>query len=321
MAKASPDQKRGGMWIALAVLLFILVLLCIPAAIFSGRNYGPLAHTLILALTSLFATLLLVSGSKATAEGTVFGVRFSLTQGFAAFVIFFLVLGLLIPPRFTQTVRFRALEQGRIIPKDFDLVVYVPNADPVPRKGVNGEASMELSTAVESIPQLDFTCVGYNLRSQPPYSIINGIVNLDVIKSGPLPPTGPGGYPSPAVIPEIPKDEPPPGKTLLNPDEVSLRYRNISGDSLTLFPFDVHRYHKIRREDIHGGEQWMKFPFEASEEYESYNSFLAGKGWFCFVVREKDGKYTFLGCRNLFLQPVNYLTVDKGEDGYFAKFE
>lgn len=306
---------------SLLLLLVILLLFSFPYTVVNGAHLAPIARVLVLGLNALFIALLVLAGTTAVAwaKGVGWGMR--ITGSGAVFLIVFVAQFWLMPHPDTQTIRVYLAHQGRILEANFSLIAYLPDAEPITKRSDENQISVQVPSHLAEIPELIIACPGYTLRDTPPFPIVNKVVRLAMVKSETPPPINPGRFPDTTVISDLPTREMVHQPPKHDSSEVTLQYKNISDTNLRLLVFDCSRHYRIVDRNISGGSPWMDWPLDARDEFAAYNKFRDTTGWFCFVVRDLEGRDTPVGCVNVCKKLITRLIVTssspKGFEGTF----
>jgi hypothetical protein len=313
------DEKRSDqppMGIIIALLVFsAVVMLC---ALAFGHKLSPIGRQMVVLVASASTAILMLYGTKyAAASGTVKGITFRFTGSGAIFVVTFFLLHYFMPKPDTVNVRIYLKHQQSDLLIPFRIRAKVRGAETVDKPAQNGETTVEVPSYLKEL-DLTVTCAGYRQVKPGPFQIDGGVVIVEMQKISAPPPLAPSELPPESIISDMPTRDQAKQSPAVSPDQVTLFYRNGTEAPLILLLFNVSRHYRIIDDKIDGGSAWQTFPIEPTDEFTAYNNFIEGSGWYCFVVRDADGKYHNLGCKNIFQKQNTRLTVRKSNAGVFT---
>lgn len=311
-------RNKGAEKIA-RLLAFIFAALFVAIAIFAiffSATLSIVAQQLVYIITAVVFALALGVGSNAFFEGQYKQMKLTAFGPWVCGVVVYLLLYYFVPTAATQNVRFVLQHKGVVLEKDFDLRVRIPRMEEQSQKGHRGGAAIELPSQIKSIKTVAVDCPGYGLRDAGPYKIEDGVVYLEMRKTESPPPPGPADVPPIDIISDKATREQVAAPPVVPFDRVTLMYRNMAPHDVELYLLDFSRHYKIIDEKIEGGSPWVYFPIDAKDEFEPYNNFVGGTGWYGLVVKAPDGKFHYLGTENLFRNKLMSLTISPTEDEY-----
>jgi hypothetical protein len=225
-----------------------------------------------------------------------------------------------------QAVSVRLLYQGRILPREFDLVAYVPGMDPVAARGHDGVASIRVLPRASALDDVSVTCTGYSVKDRGPFGIDGGVVNVAMVDDGPPDPLGLDKLPSDAWLDQAvsidgaPSAEQVKAAPAVNPGDVSFRYKNLTDSPLRLLLYSWSRRYQdpLPLPALAPNSPWHVLDFPARNDFQTFEVFQGGTGWYSFVAydeRRRSGgpRQFYLGTRNLFRRkdPTLILTSTK----------
>jgi hypothetical protein len=227
-----------------------------------------------------------------------------------------------------QTVSVRLLYQGRTLPRDFDLIAYVPGMDPVGAPGRDGVASIHVLAKVSAIDDLSVKCTGYSVKDRGPFGIEGGVVSVVMVDDGPPNPIEPEKYPSDAWVDQVvsvdgaPSVEEVKASPRVSPGDVSFRYKNLTNSPLRLLLYSwSRRYPEPLPESVLApNSPWAHdLPFPAINDFQTFEPFKGGTGWYSFFVydagrRPGSERVSHIGTRNIYRRKDPSLTVTAAEN-------
>jgi hypothetical protein len=307
-----------------AFLVVCLVVFTVGAAVVFKMGHEvsqPTLYLVILVFSFLaaFLTFLMFPDSTAEISGGHGGNRYRVTGALAAFVVVFLGIWKAAPGPDTRMVRVILMQAGKQVEKDFTIRVVYRGSEPIVRKSDNYQVSIEMPSHVTAFESLTLNLPGYELKERPPIGISDSFVKLNVIRSV-IPPHGPGEFPGPSLFPDFPSRDLVEHKPAFDPKRCDLEYRNLTQQQLSLLLMDCSRYYRLTDEGQDGSQAWLDFPFSPSESYAGYDHFDDTSGWYCFAVKDENGKIRALkpARKNVCQSIVTKLTVKQNEKGDFV---
>lgn len=236
-------------------------------------------------------------------------VSFQIVGVGACFVILYLLFNYIAPKPETRTVRIYLTEQGRPLLVPLTVHVRIPGMESLSKPGQNGEVAIELPTHVNSVDGLVVECEDYEMEEGQDFAISDGVLRVKMVR-GSYSPTPPQRFPSIESIPAFPsKDDVLRHRPVVNPTEVTLSYRNRSGEDLEILLLDCWAYYmniddtKVRR------AVWTSAPAQVTSEFQEFSEFESGTGVFCIFVKDRRGASRFIGRYNLFDSENPRLTI------------
>jgi len=277
---------------------------------------GPVYH-IALAITAAFLTYGFNETTKyATASGESPGWSFGLKGSAATWAAIYFLLWLFVPRDATQNVRVYLVQQGIPLDEDFTVTARIPRMELQIKRGHHGEASFELPAGISEISNVDIKCPGYKVVSKAPFAIVNGVVEIEMIMDAAPPPLPPDKLPTTEIFPMLPPQSEVEATPAVPANEVTLFYRNLSGEFAELWLCSFYRHYKINADNLHGSP-WLKIHLEVSAGFTAYNNFAPETGWFGLVVRDKYGDYHYLTSANLYNHAENYFTLRPRVNGRY----
>jgi hypothetical protein len=214
----------------------------------------------------------------------------------------------------TQTVDvILRTEDGALVHVPFRLKYRLPERGVVTVDGREGAAEVRgVPTANATLDVVSVVANGWSMRkADPNFPIANGEVTVIVEKAGPIPPVDDAQRPDPTA--SMPSEKQLVAKPAVQPEQVTLHYANRTRDELVLV---MYPYSSSGESDPWNPKpKWLDFPL--SDEWQFYDKFKEGRGWFGLWVRDVEGEYSPFGEHNLFIAPEVWLTVD--DDANSAK--
>jgi hypothetical protein len=224
-------------------------------------------------------------------------------------------------PRDTRVLRVYLEHQGRPLQEDFTLLAWIPDMDPIKRAGHEGEASLQVPAQVTEVDNISIKCLGYCLRDTPPFRIVEGVIRLAMVRDVRPAPLRPDEFPPVSAIPDLPTEvEVRQSPKIGSAGAITLAYKNVSDENLRLLVFDCSRYYKSIADKAPERSHWFDFPFDAVDEFQHFNAFRGGTGWFCFFVRNSGGVNRYLGKANLYQKELTEMVVTGNELTRKAEF-
>jgi hypothetical protein len=297
---------------------------CVWMTFWRGSELSPTANQLTKVFASLFAAgLLFVGSSTASLQGSIRGVTFRATGAAALGLMFYLVLYWFAPAADYRAVSLYLEHRDEPIPKDFRAIIRVAGIDPIIRRGEKGVLLFQLPATITQIENVSIEeCAGYarDGKQKGPFHIPrDGVIRLAIIKTVTPPPRLPEQFPSVQAIPKLPERAEVEAAPRVDPEQVTFKYKNLTDANLRLLLFSCWKHYRKDLDPLAPTSPWWDWEFPAMDEYQVFDRFRIGRGWFCFfVVSDRPspaGSDTFfLGCHDLFASKRPTLTVTETKD-------
>lgn len=312
-------------WTVLGAFLLIAVP-AVPLTLWLGRNVSPAVMQICRVALAGVLTLVLSRGSKATAEGKLWGIKFNATGHLASFVILYALFGWVIPNFGSHTVRLFLENGGKVLDMPFRAMIHMQGAEPFDKQGERGQVLFQVPGDVDKIKDVNVTVAGYEVVSSGPYSIKDGAITVKMRPSMPPPPATPEDFPSQEAITDMPIEDAVSIPPQVRPTDVTLQYKNLTQSNLRLVFLSCTTYYESRKPGAGKRSPWTDFPFPARNEFKSFDKFTdKSSGWYCFFVTRLDPesgtrKHFYLGSWNLFQSktPVLIVTDSNGKNKPFV---
>jgi hypothetical protein len=303
------------------IVLAALVVFGTVFVFWKGGELAPIARQLVMIFAALFATVLLFFGSSAaTLTGALGGTRFRVTGASAVGLVFYLVLYKFAPAPEYRGVSIYLEHGGQPLVKDFGVTMRVAGIDPITKRGENGVAIVQVLSHHEHVNGISVDCAGYRLddREVGPFKIQDGIIRLRMVKTE-TPPFAPDQLPSEHSIAGLPPREAVEALPRFKPTDVTFKYKNLTDANLLLLVFNCSRHYNPPSGELAPKSAWAIWDFPAQDEFQVFDRFQGGTGWFCFFVvghkQAGSGSRVFpLGCKNIFESKVPTLVVTETKD-------
>jgi hypothetical protein len=304
------------------VVCFGLTALAVVFALLYGANLSPIGKAAVVIFLPVLPVLTMFFESSATASGQISGVKFSMRGMVAAYFLVLAAIWKFMPEPETKVVRVLIRDQGVQIQEPFTVLISVPKRNLIKLAGDTGEASAELDSALDTIPSLTVECKGYVTVTRENEPIPqNGIIPIELKRAAAEPPSPPTAEPAANAMQQPATAEQAESTPTTEPSKVTLHYRNVSGEPLTLFLLDWTRHYRFAKEGREGASPWIEIPVEPRDEYTPYNKFRSGAGWFSICLRDESGQLHEMSLANLFESESTLLTLDKDGATFTANLD
>lgn len=175
-------------------------------------------------------------------------------------------------------------------------------------RAVDGVAEFNVPAGLRRVEAVRVEDDRFRVASRGPYRLAPGEpLRIKVEPLGELDPLRPDELPDPRALfgPDMPTwAKVQAERPALAPRQIVLEYRNATSYSFQLLVLDCSRYYASRTP----GAGWKAFPLPPGTG-STYSRFGPGSGLFCFLLRDRNGKYVPLGCLNLYNQRKHRLIV------------
>jgi hypothetical protein len=177
---------------------------------------------------------------------------------------------------------------GQPLSRNFKAIVRVAGIDPIIRGGENGVLFFQLPSHIDELESVSIQeCGPFRIsdRQKWPAKLQNGNLHIIMVRSeaGPPPPTPPEGY-----VMDRPSDAEAKAPPRVKPDEVRFQYKNLADSDLRLFLYSFSR-RADGKHPLAPNSPWLgSWPFPAKEEFEHFQEFANGNGWFALFVSCED---------------------------------
>lgn len=199
-------------------------------------------------------------------------------------------------------------DNNSIVPVDFVLRYRLKDRGVLDTQGSRGVAEVRgVPLSEKNLSVVDVEVGGWSMQDRGPIQIIDGEVNVMMVKKGAAPPPDDANRPDPNAF--SPTRDELLHKPDVEPDQVTLHYMNLTGKplDLVLYPYSSEAQDnpwKLR-------SKWLDFPMEGESHF--YDKFERGNGWYGVWVCDRQGKYWPMKAHRLFIAKEVWLVVTNKE--------